>query len=199
MGKSPRRTAPNTASPARSREVGGRFARTRAQAANKNGSFAWEITPMALKAGKDERFMEMDESPFKANFDKIRAQARVQEGRHHHRGQLVFDFGRGAAVVMTRPLDGGKTRTTAPAIVVGHSTHAQEPAVYHGAGRRDQQSLRQDRLELGHGRSVRNQRSVRRRHHGGDEGTCPPRRRSISTAAPVPWDIRSAPPERASW
>jgi len=41
----------------------------RAQAANKDGSFAWEITPMNLKAGKDERFMEMDESPFKANFD----------------------------------------------------------------------------------------------------------------------------------
>src|SRR5450432_3786003 len=45
----------------------------RAQAANKDGSFAWEITPMNLKAGKDERFMEMDESPFKANFDKIPA------------------------------------------------------------------------------------------------------------------------------
>ncbi|HUX24301.1 MAG TPA: acetyl-CoA C-acetyltransferase, partial [Burkholderiales bacterium] len=43
----------------------------RAQAANKNGHFAWEITPIAIKGGKDERFMEMDESPFKANFDKI--------------------------------------------------------------------------------------------------------------------------------
>src|ERR1035438_6833271 len=45
----------------------------RAQAANRNGWFAWEITPMNLKAGKDERIMEMDESPFKANFDKIPA------------------------------------------------------------------------------------------------------------------------------
>src|SRR3989475_2116804 len=43
----------------------------RAQAANKNGSFAWEITPLAVKAGKNERFMEQDEQPFKANFEKI--------------------------------------------------------------------------------------------------------------------------------
>src|SRR5260370_17130405 len=43
----------------------------RAQAANKNGWFAWEITPLAIKAGKNERFMEQDEPPFKANFEKI--------------------------------------------------------------------------------------------------------------------------------
>src|SRR5436853_4307828 len=44
----------------------------RAQNANRNGWFAWEITPInvnaSLKAGKNERFMEQDESPFKANF-----------------------------------------------------------------------------------------------------------------------------------
>ncbi|HYN27425.1 MAG TPA: acetyl-CoA C-acetyltransferase, partial [Burkholderiales bacterium] len=43
----------------------------RAQKANKDGSFAWETVPIAIKAGKDERFIEHDESPFKANFDKI--------------------------------------------------------------------------------------------------------------------------------
>src|SRR5476651_1260615 len=43
----------------------------RAQKANKEGWFAWEITPMAIKAGKDQRFIETDEQPFKANFDKI--------------------------------------------------------------------------------------------------------------------------------
>src|SRR5881397_143985 len=36
----------------------------RAQAANKNGWFAWEITPVAVKTGKAERFMEQDEQPF---------------------------------------------------------------------------------------------------------------------------------------
>src|SRR5882672_6745818 len=33
----------------------------RAQTANKDGSFAWEITPIAVKAGKDEKFIENDE------------------------------------------------------------------------------------------------------------------------------------------
>src|SRR6476620_10055054 len=43
----------------------------RAQTANKDGSFAWETTPLAIKAGKDEKFVEHDEQPFKANFEKI--------------------------------------------------------------------------------------------------------------------------------
>src|SRR5437867_5443726 len=43
----------------------------RAQAANKNGSFAWEITPLAIKAGKNERFMEQDEQPPQANLEKM--------------------------------------------------------------------------------------------------------------------------------
>src|SRR5690349_15668037 len=36
----------------------------RAQKANKQGWFAWELTPMAIKSGKDERFLETDEQPF---------------------------------------------------------------------------------------------------------------------------------------
>ena len=43
----------------------------RAQKANKEGWFAWETTPIAIKAGKEERFVETDEQPFKANMEKI--------------------------------------------------------------------------------------------------------------------------------
>src|SRR5687767_14111575 len=43
----------------------------RAQKANKEGWFAWELTPMAIKVGKEEKFVEIDEQPFKANLDKI--------------------------------------------------------------------------------------------------------------------------------
>src|SRR2546422_10027421 len=43
----------------------------RAQKANNEGWFAWEITPIAVKAGKEEKFIEIDEQPFKANLDKI--------------------------------------------------------------------------------------------------------------------------------
>src|SRR5260370_40160994 len=57
-----------------SREKQDEFAITslqRAQQANKEGWFAWELTPIAIKAGKEERFIENDEQPFKANFEKI--------------------------------------------------------------------------------------------------------------------------------
>src|SRR5258706_10297065 len=43
----------------------------RAQTATKDGSSAWEITPLAVKAGKEQKFVESDEQPFKANLEKI--------------------------------------------------------------------------------------------------------------------------------
>ena len=43
----------------------------RAKTANEDGSFAWEIIPVAIKAGKDQRFIEADEQPFKADIEKI--------------------------------------------------------------------------------------------------------------------------------
>ena len=43
----------------------------RAQKANNSGQFSWEIAPVALKSGKGDRFLDKDEQPFKANFDKI--------------------------------------------------------------------------------------------------------------------------------
>jgi len=100
----------------------------RAQAANKNGSFAWEITPMAIKTGKDERFMEMDESPFKANFDKIPAlkPAFKKDGTITAANSSSISDG-GAALVMMRRSMAEKLGLAPLAIVVGHSTHAQEP------------------------------------------------------------------------
>ena len=100
----------------------------RAQAANKNGSFAWEITPMNLKAGKDERFMEMDESPFKANFDKIPKlkPAFKKDGTITAANSSSISDG-GAALVMMRRSMAEKLGLAPLAIVAGHSTHAQEP------------------------------------------------------------------------
>ena len=100
----------------------------RAQAANKNGYFAWEITPMAIKAGKDERFMEMDESPFKANFDKIPAlkPAFKKDGTITAANSSSISDG-GAALVMMRRSMAEKLGLAPLAIVAGHSTHAQEP------------------------------------------------------------------------
>jgi acetyl-CoA C-acetyltransferase len=100
----------------------------RAQAANKNGAFAWEMTPMAIKSGKDERFMEMDESPFKANFDKIPAlkPAFKKDGTITAANSSSISDG-GAALVMMRRSKAEKLGLAPLAIVVGHSTFAQEP------------------------------------------------------------------------
>ena len=100
----------------------------RAQAANKDGHFAWEITPLNLKAGKDERFMEMDESPFKANFDKIPAlkPAFKKDGTITAANSSSISDG-GAALVMMRRSTAEKLGLAPLAMVIGHSTHAQEP------------------------------------------------------------------------
>ena len=120
------------------REQQDRFAITsleRAQAANKNGWFAWEITPInlnaAIKAGKDERFMEMDEQPFKANFDKIPTlkPAFRKDGTVTAANSSSISDG-GAALVMMRRSTAEKLGLAPLAIVAGHSTHAQEPGLF---------------------------------------------------------------------
>ena len=103
----------------------------RAQAANKDGSFAWEITPLAIKAGKDEKFIEFDEQPFKANLEKIPTlkPAFSREGTVTAANSSSISDGAAALVMMRRST--AEKRGLAPlAIVVGHSTHAQEPALF---------------------------------------------------------------------
>src|SRR5258706_7084883 len=100
----------------------------RAQTANKDGSFAWEITPLAVKAGKDEKFIENDEQPFKANFEKIPTlkPAFRKDGTVTAANSSSISDGAAALVMMRR--SSAEKRNLAPlAVVVGHSTHAQEP------------------------------------------------------------------------
>jgi acetyl-CoA C-acetyltransferase len=114
-----------------SREAQDQFAitsLTRAQQANKNGSFAWETTPLAIKAGKDEKFIETDEQPFKANLEKIPTlkPAFRKDGTVTAANSSSISDGAAALVMMRRST--AEKRGLAPlAVVVGHSTHAQEP------------------------------------------------------------------------
>jgi acetyl-CoA C-acetyltransferase len=101
---------------------------TRAQNANKDGSFAWELTPLAIKVGKDEKFIEMDEQPFKANLAKIPTlkPAFRKDGSVTAANSSSISDGAAALVMMRRST--AEKRGLAPlAVVVGHSTHAQEP------------------------------------------------------------------------
>src|SRR5262245_36678163 len=103
----------------------------RAQTANKDGSFAWEIAPLAIKVGKEEKFIEMDEQPFKANLEKIPAlkPAFRKDGTVTAANSSSISDGAAALVMMRR--SSAEKRGLAPlATVVGHATHAQEPALF---------------------------------------------------------------------
>ena len=100
----------------------------RSQKANKEGWFAWETTPIAIKAGKDEKFIEFDEQPFKANLEKIPAlkPAFRKDGTVTAANSSSISDGAAALVMMRR--SSAEKRGLAPlAVIAGHATHSQEP------------------------------------------------------------------------
>ena len=115
-----------------SREAQDAFAITsleRAQKANAEGWFAWETVPIALKAGKDERFMERDEPPFKARIDKI-PQLRPafrKDGTVTAANSSSISDG-AAALVLTRRSVAEKRGLKPLATIIAHTSHAQAPA-----------------------------------------------------------------------
>jgi acetyl-CoA C-acetyltransferase len=103
----------------------------RAQKANNEGWFAWETTPLAIKAGKDEKFIENDEQPFKANFEKIPTlkPAFRKDGTVTAANSSSISDG-AAAMVLMRRSTAEKLGLAPLAVIVGHSTHAQAPALF---------------------------------------------------------------------
>ncbi|HEY5637448.1 MAG TPA: acetyl-CoA C-acetyltransferase [Burkholderiales bacterium] len=116
------------------REVQDAFAITsleRAQEANRAGWFAWETTPLAIKAGKDEKFIETDEQPFKANLEKIPTlrPAFRKDGTVTAANSSSISDGAAALVLMRRSV--AEKKGLAPlATIVGHATHAQAPGLF---------------------------------------------------------------------
>ena len=103
----------------------------RAQTANREGWFAWETTPLAIKSGKEQKFVEMDEQPFKADFEKIPTlkPAFRKDGSVTAANSSSISDGAAALVMMRRSL--AARRGLAPiAVVAGHASHAQEPALF---------------------------------------------------------------------
>jgi acetyl-CoA C-acetyltransferase len=103
----------------------------RAQKANQDGSFAWEIAPLAIKAGKEEKFVERDEQPFKANIAKIPAlkPAFRKDGTVTAANSSSISDG-AAALVLMRRSDAEKRGLAPLATLIGHATHAQAPAQF---------------------------------------------------------------------
>ena len=100
----------------------------RAQKANNEGWFAWEIAPVALKSGKGDRFMDRDEQPFKANLEKIPLLKPAFRKDGTVTAANSSSISDGAAALVLMRLSEVDRRGVAPlAAIVGHSTHAQEP------------------------------------------------------------------------
>ena len=100
----------------------------RAQKANTEGLFSWEIAHVALKSGKGDRFVDKDEQPFKANFDKIPQlkPAFRKDGTVTAANSSSISDG-AAALVLMRQSEAQRRGLAPIARIVGHTTHAQEP------------------------------------------------------------------------
>jgi acetyl-CoA C-acetyltransferase len=105
--------------------------RQRAKAANEDGTFDWEIAPVTVQGRKGENVVARDEQPFKAAIDKIPSlrPAFRKDGTVTAANSSSISDGAAALVMMRRST--AEQRGLKPiAIVVGHSTHAQEPGLF---------------------------------------------------------------------
>lgn len=104
---------------------------TRAQQANRDGSFAWEIAPVTVNSRKGEVRVDKDEQPFKANLEKIPTlkPAFRKDGTVTPANSSSISDG-AAALVLMRRSTADKLGVTPLAQLVGHSTFAQEPRLF---------------------------------------------------------------------
>lgn len=127
----------------------------RAREANEAGWFSWETAPVALKSGKGDRFVDRDQQPFEANFEKIPQlkPAFRKDGTVTAANSSSISDGAAALLLMRR--SEAERRGLAPvATIVGHSTHAQAPGLFTtapvGAMRKlfDRTGWRADQVDL---------------------------------------------------
>lgn len=114
-----------------SREEQDRFAITsleRAQSAVNDGRFADEITPIEIKQRKEVIEISQDESPFKANIEKIPhlRPAFREDGTVTAANSSSISDG-GAALVLMKASEAEKRGLSPLARILGHATHAQAP------------------------------------------------------------------------
>jgi acetyl-CoA C-acetyltransferase len=101
---------------------------TRAVRASKGGEFKDEIAPVTVKGRKGDEVVSEDETPFSVNVDKIPSlrPAFNKDGTVTAATSSSISDG-AAALVMMRRSSAEKRGLSPLAVVVGHSTHAQEP------------------------------------------------------------------------
>jgi len=114
------------------REAQDNFAITsleRAQKAQSSDAFADEIVPVTIKTRKAEHVVAADEQPRTADLSKIPnlRPAFAKDGTVTAANSSSISDG-GAAVVLMRASEAEKRGLTPRARIVGHASHAQEPA-----------------------------------------------------------------------
>jgi acetyl-CoA C-acetyltransferase len=114
------------------REEQDHFATTslsRALAANNDGTFAWEISPVTVAGRKGDVVIDKDEQPAKASPEKIPTlkPAFRKEGTVTAANSSSISDG-AAALVLMRRSQAERRGLTPLAVIVAHATHAQEPA-----------------------------------------------------------------------
>ncbi|WP_454915422.1 acetyl-CoA C-acetyltransferase [Xanthobacter sediminis] len=103
----------------------------KAQKAISDGSFAAEVVPVTVKAGKTERVVSTDEQPPKAKLDKIPTlKPAFREGGTVTAANSSSISDGAAALVLMRRSEAEKRGLTPLAVIVGHSTHAQAPNLF---------------------------------------------------------------------
>ena len=102
---------------------------TRAQAAIRDGSFAWEIAPVTASGKKGDVVVAQDELPGKAKLDKVPSlkPAFKKDGTITAANSSSISDG-AAALLMMRLGTAERLGLTPLARIVGHATHAQQPA-----------------------------------------------------------------------
>ncbi|WP_199554518.1 acetyl-CoA C-acyltransferase [Sandaracinobacteroides hominis] len=104
---------------------------SRAQSAIANGSFATEITPVAIKGAKGGVEVTIDEQPGKARPEKIPGlkPAFSPDGTVTAANASSISDGAAALILMRR--ETAEARGLTPmATILGHSVHAQKPALF---------------------------------------------------------------------
>ncbi|KVP30394.1 acetyl-CoA acetyltransferase [Burkholderia ubonensis] len=104
---------------------------TRAQQAIVSGRFAAEVAPVQVRAGKTDTVVSIDEQPGKAKLDKIPTlKPAFREGGTVTAANSSSISDGAAALVLMRRSEAQKRGLTPKAVIVGHSTYADKPALF---------------------------------------------------------------------
>jgi len=103
----------------------------RAQKATADGSFAAEIVPVTVKAGKTERVVSLDELPLKAMPEKIpQLKPAFREGGTVTAANSSGISDGAAALVLMRRAEADRRGLKPLAAIAGHATYANAPSLF---------------------------------------------------------------------